>query len=205
MAKRSRLSRTVGTRRVRKTISVWCEGAVTEAEYLEALRSLPDIRRDASVEIVIESKGEGAVPITLVRAAATQKKRARVEDDETDEYWCVFDVEWPQHHPDLKPAIDLARANGIRVAISNPCFELWLILHHQEQNAFLDTAAAVRLRRDCDRQPGKGVSGVEYMTLRHAAEERAKRLDQIHIQNGTKFPHDNPSTGMHLLLATLRR
>ena len=31
-----------------------------------------------------------------------------------------------------------AGANGIRLAISNPCFELWLILHFQDHTAWLD-------------------------------------------------------------------
>ena len=29
----------------------------------------------------------------------------------------------------------MARDNGIRVAISNPCFELWLVLHYAQQTA----------------------------------------------------------------------
>jgi hypothetical protein len=49
-----------------------------------------------------------------------------------DEVWCVFDVD---EHPKLAEARDQANANGIQLAVSNPCFELWLLLHFQEHRA----------------------------------------------------------------------
>ena len=41
----------------------------------------------------------------------------------------------------------MAHGNGIRLAISNPCFELWGILHYQECNASLD-------RHECQKKLG---------------------------------------------------
>jgi hypothetical protein len=46
-----------------------------------------------------------------------------------DEVWCVLDVD---EHPKLHEARQLANARGIELAISNPCFELWLLLHFRE-------------------------------------------------------------------------
>lgn len=56
----------------------------------------------------------------------------------------------PGTHPGLTDAIEQARQNGIWLAISNPCFELWLVLHFQDQSAWLDSDGACRLRRELD-------------------------------------------------------
>ena len=104
--------------------------------------------------------------------AAAARSRALQEEGEIDEFWCVFDVEWPRNHPGLGEAIKQARENQIRLAVSNPCFELWLILHFQDHGGWLENNDARRLRR------------------RHRA-------------NGIDLPHNNPSSGMHLLLATI--
>jgi len=46
----------------------------------------------------------------------------------------VFDV---GEHPKLPEALDLARRHEIAVAISNPCIELWFLLHFERQMAFI--------------------------------------------------------------------
>src|SRR5580693_9982740 len=134
MARRDRvaggraLKRRVGIRRPRKTLLVFCEGERTEPEYLDALKRQPAVRDVAAVDLRVETGQGGSVPRTLVTMAATARSKALDEDSEIDEFWCVFDVEWPRNHPGLADAIQQARANGIQLAISNPCFELWLIL-----------------------------------------------------------------------------
>jgi hypothetical protein len=141
--------------------------------------------------------------MTLVDLAVNAKRVSETVSGEVDEYWCVFDVEQPLNHPDLLKAIDKARANGINLAVSNPCFELWLILHHQDCSTWLDNDAARRLRRTCDGSAGKGVSGADYMKSRHRASERAERLDARHQKTDVVVPHNNPSTGMYKLLASV--
>jgi len=126
------------------------------------------------------------------------------EEAEIDEFWCVFDVEWPLNHPSLKEAIERARKNDIRLAVSNPCFELWLILHFQDQRAWLDNDEARRLRRKLDGSDDKGLETAKYMLLTSAAARRAEALEQRHIKNGADFAKDNPSSGMHRLLAAIQ-
>ncbi len=64
--------------------------------------------------------------------------------------------EWPKNHPKLLDAVELAQARNIRLAISNPCFELWLILHHRDYSRFADTDVVQRESRLIDGRPGKG-------------------------------------------------
>ncbi|MCM6773381.1 RloB family protein [Nocardia sp. CDC159] len=175
---------------------IFCEGINTEHDYLRAVKNLPAVRANTSIRIELDP--EQGAPLTLVRRAVT-----RLQDSEIDECWCVFDVEWPQHHPHLRDAVQLARAHGIGLAVSNPCFELWLILHHREHNAFIDTASAERDSRRRDGRDGKHIEAAIYMPLRAVAARRAAVLAERHTRNGSTIPHDNPSSSMYELLSAL--
>ncbi|MGH3974491.1 MAG: RloB family protein [Pseudonocardiaceae bacterium] len=108
---------------------VFTEGRRSEPDYVNGLKKPPHIAEDVSLNL--ELRPEHGVPLTLVQLAVERNK-----DEEVDECWCIFDVEWPTSHPNLNAAISLAQNNGIELAISNPCFEVWLILHHQNFNKF---------------------------------------------------------------------
>jgi hypothetical protein len=204
MARRPKfLRRRVAQLRPRKTLLVFCEGARTEPEYLDALRRLPEVRNTAAVDIRIDRDTAGFKPVGLVRAAIAAREKALHEEGEVDEFWCVFDVEWPHTHPGLREAVAIAADHGIRLAISHPCFELWLALHFADQEAWLDNDSARRLRHRYDGQAGKGLDAVAYMPNREAAADRAARLERRHAKNGTRLPDNNPSSGMHLLIASV--
>jgi hypothetical protein len=210
MARRSRdadarpLRRRTGTRRPKKTLLVFCEGEKTEPQYLEALKRQPEIRDVAAVDLRIETGHGGAVPLTLVALAIDARNRAAAEEAEIDEFWCVFDVEWPRNHPGLSDAVRRARENEIHLAITNPCFELWLILHFNDHGAWLDNDAARRLRRGLDGSSDKSLEAAKYMPLVAAAARRAADLETRHQKNGAIFPDDNPSSGMHRLIASIQ-
>ena len=190
----------------RRTFLVFCEGERTEPDYLKALKQEPEVRDGASVEIRIADDPRGAVPYTLVSAAASSKSRSFEEADEIDEVWCLFDVEWPINHPRLDEAISLAEESGVQLAISNPCFELWLALHFKDRRKRLktDEAVSLRHRRDGTADTDKSVDGSIYMPRRNAATRRARYLSNMHEGNGTRFPNDNPSSGMFLFLDAIR-
>ena len=195
---RQSLSRRVGVRAPRKTLVVFCEGELTEPDYLGALRRLPEVRGQAAVEIRVMPH-DPSTPFALVRRASAERKKALREQAEIDEFWCLFDVEAPKSHPDLQRAFDLARNNSIRIAVSNPCFEAWLAMHFQTCTGWLSTAEADRLRRRLDGSRGKGVDGATYMPKRHDAAKRARLAHDRHSRNGTVPPVDNPSSTMFAL------
>ena len=124
-------------------------------------------------------------------------------DSEVDEVWCVFDVESPKKHYSLMEAVRLAEAKGIHLAISNPCFELWLALHFVDHTRHVDTAPACALRKKHDKTSGKGLDPSLYMPVRQLAAKRAQDLDAMHERNGCELPDNNPSSGMHRFLAAV--
>ncbi len=194
------LKRTTGTRQELTTFRIYAEGDSTEPEYIQMIKKLPAVVQAVAIDITIEAKG--MVPVTLVEHARTDKQSTR---DEIDQYWCVFDVESPQPHPNLDRATQIARDNDIHTAISNPCFELWLILHLKAQNAYLSTDDAVRLRRELDSSDGKHLDPAVYRPKLQEAMVRASRLRKRHENDGTDFPQDNPSSSFDLFVSTVMR
>ena len=182
---------------------MFCEGTRTEPDYVKALKLEPAVRESASVDFRIDLEASGAVPLTLVNAAAEARARSAQEQGEIDQVWCLFDVEWPRNYPDLPEARARAEASDVRLAISNPCFELWLALHFEDHTAWLDNDAAGKLRRKHDKSSGKGLDGSRYMPRRADAARRARALTAKHAGDGREFPKDNPSSGMYLLLEAI--
>src|SRR5688572_17963050 len=122
---------------------VVCEGAVTERAYLESLR-----RHFANRLVRIRFDDRGAVPLTLVERAIELRTQAEADAARTDdgflrydEVWCVFDVD---EHPNLDASRRLAIEAGIEIALSNPCFELWLLLHFVTHTAYVTRSEARR-------------------------------------------------------------
>jgi hypothetical protein len=184
---------------------IFCEGERTEPEYLHALKLLPAVRDVAAVDLRVRNRKGRSDPCTLVAMAATARRRAIEEEAEIDEFWCVFDVEWPRNHPGLIKAVEEAGQNAIEIAISNPCFELWLILHFQDHGAWLTSRGATRLRQRLDGASDKGLDAARYMQFVPEAGRRAALLDERHGRDHTRFPDNNPSSGMHLLVAAIWR
>ena len=115
-------------------ILVVTEGKVTEVSYLKALKVI--LKRSFELPSIPTDHGD---PLTLVELAKQKRtdlerdaKRTRDPKTRLDEVWCVFDRD-EHDKPRLSQAIDNARAASIKVAYSNPCFELWLLLHFRDQ------------------------------------------------------------------------
>ena len=188
-------------REPKRRILVICEGTVTEAGYFKELRSL---FRNSLVEIEIDD--EGGVPKTLVERAAARKRAAnrdaRRQRDEFLRYdmvWCVFDVD---EHPHLLDARQQARDNGIDLAVSNPCFELWALLHFQDQTAYLERGEA--RRRLKEHIPGYE-KALPFKRLHPAYAEAVRRAQNLaHRREEAQDSDGNPSTGVYRLTEIIR-
>jgi RloB-like protein len=186
----------------RPRVLIVVEG-MTEADYFALKRREEHLKL---VDIVLDS--EGGVPKTVVERAAERKKTAAREArrmrDATrlyDEVWCVFDVD---EHPNLAEAKIQARDNGISLAVSSPRFELWLLLHFQDQNATDHRHEIQRLCGSCIPRFEKRITESIYEVLagRYAdAVRRAIALDKWHGTRGTDG--ENPSTRVYRLTERL--
>lgn len=92
----------------------------------------------------------------------------------------------------------------MRIAISNPCIELWFLLHFQDQSAFVERQLVQSLSRrllGCD----KALSEPALESLREGfagAKQRAIALDAKHKGDGSA-PHSNPSSTVWSLVDSI--
>jgi hypothetical protein len=179
------------------------EGEVTETEYLEAVKRSRQMR---SVEVRIEHGNTD--PIGIVNEAKRIRDAAR-RAEPFDEVWCVFDVEaklTQQARPGLAEAIDAGGRTSIVCVISNPCFEIWLLWHRAEQNAWIASHAAQRRCIDlgiAEDARGKHLRDAKTLVANGygAAKVRAMGMEQIHDRNRTTRPRDrNPSSSVYKLI-----
>lgn len=175
-------------REPRLRLLVVCGGKRTEPDYF---RGLKGHLRNPAVQIRLKAKV--CAPRDLVEHA---RKIAPASGDEFDEVWCVVDSD----EFDLEPAIALATKLDVRLAVSNPCFELWLLLHHQDCTAPLCGAKAV-LRQLTKQVPGYQKNGLRFADFEPGladALRRAERLDPTGCNHGC-----DPSTGVWKLVSLI--
>lgn len=194
--KKKRGRRTRGKRIPSRTILIVCEGE-SESIYLNALKKELELR---TTSIKIEANA-GNHSATVKRAIKLRDKRAKdatVSDTLTpyDEIWCVFDVENPQNHQDdLTKAIQLA-GNQFQLAISNPCFEVWYLLHFSKGHYFRDGQHA---KQALKKQIPNYNETTNLFPKLYPKTPVAMRNAVLRLrQRDTQFP--NPSTYIHKLL-----
>ena len=180
-----------------RRIAVFTEGKKTEPGYLSHW-----YRAHRDRVLVVISCGLGA-PMTVVDRAV-EKKRYEAKEARrgrgraSDEYWCVIDVD---QHPNLGPAVEKAIANGISVAVSNPCVELWFILHFQDQAAEIGRNRVQAISKEllkCDKTlDEQALLALDERFLE--ARAKAKALDAKHLGDG-RPPRSNPSSGVWKLI-----
>lgn len=150
------------------------------------------------------------VPTELVRAAAKHRARAPFTHEDGsapyDEVWCVMDVEAPVAHPDFDGALRTARAEGLSVALSNPCFELWLLLHFREVRGYSTSEAAQRLlerHSECGYRADR--KHLEYSVLRPPRPDAAVRAEALRAAAPPGRPgrRANPWTDVDVLVEGL--
>lgn len=183
----------------RPIVLIVCEGEETEKQYFEKFAL-----HNKNARIRVEVADETGVPFSLVEFAKRFKretdKRAKRQKDENisyDSVWCVFDVD---EHPRIPDAKVMAAAHGINLAISNPCFELWLILHLRESPGMQHRHDMQDLLETLDPNYDKDVKHVDfprYVPGYEQALRRARRLDALADQVGT--PGHNPTTNVYEL------
>jgi RloB-like protein len=189
------------SRQPKVRILVVCEGKKTEPLYLRQFQ-----HHVRNPRVHVEPVGPAGVPRTVVetaidlrRQAEDEAKRQRDENLLWDEVWAVFDMD---DHPHVAEAKQLATANGIRLAVSNPCFELWALLHFVDHQAHIERD---KLRATLQQHLLGYDKELVFVKLHPGydnAVRRARELDDAAERAGR--PGRNPTTGVHLLTEIIR-
>ena len=115
-------------RKLKPKLLIYCEGEKTEPNYIRNFINTlnTDINKNKLVVIV---PCEETTPKSLVDRIKRDMKKG--ETLPGDELWVVYDRECTTKYSEELhcSSYEKATKNGIRVAISNVCFEQWLLLH----------------------------------------------------------------------------
>jgi hypothetical protein len=201
----SKFSRSFKLRVVGKKFIIICEGK-SEYNYFQSVRASMEL---PVIQIQIANPGASdprSIVNEAIRIRRVNHQEGRWADE--DSAWAVYDGdEHIQNDPNnWNDAKQLADANKINLAVSNPSFELWLLLHYQDQFSNLHRARAVTaLKRHLNGKYAKGDvifpdPLLEPRKIQAAA--RAQRLAEQITRNGLDR-QANPSTGIYRLVENL--
>lgn len=201
-------------RKIKPVILIVTEGSQTEPKYFEHFRN-----RQTNIDIrVIGSRTSGGETdyLSLIRKAVEYQNKNQISVSTGDAIWVVADGDVNYNNPDpinakdslLSKARKLADTKGIHIALSNPCFEFWYLLHFQYTTKFLTDYPAVK-NALIGYLPDYEKSGDVYAQLSEhtsAAIQNAKHVEQYHLQNGCNQPFGiavNPFTEIYRLVESL--
>ena len=136
---RQALVREGGFRNAEKFYILSYEGKVSEKKYFNDLRNSKMFNDSGEIEIIPLKKknGTGTNPLDVKKLLKEAKDEYNFR--KTDEFWLIIDKDhWEkEHHIDFnKLAKDCKAEHNFFLALSNPCFEIWLIMHLKDINGF---------------------------------------------------------------------
>ncbi|ODS35603.1 MAG: hypothetical protein A7316_03540 [Candidatus Altiarchaeales archaeon WOR_SM1_86-2] len=186
----------------RRFVVIVCEGAKTETQYFNGFNE-----RNSGVKIVpLYENCNG--PKSIVESAEKQIDKYDLNLDEGDGLWCAFDVD-ENTNDMIAYAVKIADENNIRIALSNPCIELWFLLHYPwSYNWTLTRKEAFKELKGFIKDYDKNYPEI-YSMLKDklpTAIENAKKLDRIHEKNNIKLisVESTPSSQVFKLIESIQ-
>ena len=178
MGRKIRLSK---EKQMKPNFFVFCEGK-TEIAYIKFLRSLYRVPIQ-----VIPKKGKS----NISKDDIENSKRDYVTTNQ-DKTFLMFDL-------DVAGVLEhLQKIPDAELLVSNPCVELWFLLHYQEQKSKLTSKKCIQKLQSFTKDYKKGVLSEEEKNVlaanRDVAIKRAKLLEKF----------ENPSTTIYRLLEMLK-
>jgi hypothetical protein len=173
-------------RRDARLFVIATEGAVTEKQYFSLFQS-----SRVKIEILAAGDNKSAPEYVLKRLDVF---REQYDLNEEDMLWLVIDVDrWGDKK--LSTVCRAAKQKSFSLAVSNPCFEVWLCLHFLEELDPRDKTCRhfeQRLKNILDEYNKSNLDISQYEPQVSAAIERAKKLHPEPQQN---WP---PTIGTHV-------
>lgn len=124
------LKRAVEKRPPKKKFVIFTEGQNTEPSYFRELK-----RFLSGTLIDVEIVEAAGVPLTIAKKACalaksmSSRSARRSSFGQEDKVWAVFDRD---EHPGVDDAKQQCANANVGVGFSDPCFEIWLILHYSD-------------------------------------------------------------------------
>lgn len=140
------LRRRPSYRHLRDRILIVCEGVKTEPQYFEYLRK----ELCLGSLVVVAGKECGSTPTDVLNHCL--KRIYSDKENQFNQAWCIIDVEAPTPHSSLDQVYQKIRDfkpkkgyhTELILALSNPCFEYWYILHFKKTSRSFQSSDEVK-------------------------------------------------------------
>lgn len=194
-------SRRAARMKPRKLILVMVEGKTEECYF-----NLLNDKLKASEVTVKCYQAEHSTPDAVIKSAMEFKAPRNLKYDQR---WVVYDAD-VLTGKQIQRALEQARQGHLQSAISNPCFEYWLLLHHECCTpAFNSSDQCIGRLQERDTTYRKGTFNALASYLEASrimtAITHAQRVMRDHRLAGNNDPHPHPSTTVHLLIEAILR
>ncbi|AFZ44275.1 putative abortive phage resistance protein [Halothece sp. PCC 7418] len=193
MAKQQRpFTRKSKKRKINKVYLIATEGEKTEEIYFNIFKN-PEYRKNVQIKILRTKKGDSS-PQAVLKRLQNEANKKNLDPKLGDELWVVIDHD--AIHPDghtkeqLQEIIDQCnKRENYFCAISNPSFELWLLLHQETPKTPPQTKLCEKeLTKLLEKEYDKGNYDVSKLKPHiQDAINHAKKLDinELPTQTGT--------------------
>jgi hypothetical protein len=180
---------------------LFCEGKNTEPDYFQAVAKKYD---QALIELVFQNVGTDAKTISNNAIQKYSEIKSCKSLSENDKVWVVFDRDANEN---VINCVNNCKKKRVGVAFSNPCFELWLILHFEDFDKPLDRhkvqSHLEKLIAGYDRKKGKTANWDQIMEFVEVAENRAEKQMANRISEGGNIMTP-PNTTVYKLTLEIR-
>lgn len=196
--KATKRSRDGKKRREKKLIVVAAEGEnKTELTYLKEFN-----RRQKEYRI-IPAKGNNTDPENLIEDAKKSAIRESLDFSFGDRAIAVFDTDVGKEQC-IRKAVEKAKRENVEVYLSNPCFEVWLLLHFKySTKSYYSSAEVVDDLRNVWKDFEKNMSSFGCLEdcIKQAI-ENAEKLEKYNLEMHLKRDTVtfNPGTDVHKLI-----
>lgn len=171
------------SRKAKKIILIGAEGKnQTERKYFKAFNQVQSEYK------IMAGKGNNTDPVGVVEDLLKSAKQEELDLKDGDMLACFIDVDFKKgRDQELRAAMKLARQNNISVFLSNPCFEIWYLLHFRYSTKLYGSNEEVIKELGCyisDYSKSKDV----YNLIENKIDQallNTKRLESYHLENGT--------------------
>lgn len=171
------------SRKTKKIILIGAEGKnQTERKYFKAFNQVQSEYK------IMAGKGNNTDPVGVVEDLLKSAKQEELDLKDGDILACFIDVDFKNgRDQELRAAMKLARQNNISVFLSNPCFEIWYLLHFRYSTKLYGSNEEIIKELSSyisDYSKSKDVYDVIENKIDQAL-LNTKRLESYHLENGT--------------------
>lgn len=155
---------------------------------------------------IVFADGNSTDPEGIVKDAINSMSKKGVSIKDGDIVYAVFDTDYGKEKQ-IRDARRIANMKGFEIILSNPCFEIWLLLHFRfSTKAYRNNDEILRDLQSYWPEYRKGIRSFEDIVKDSAvAISRAKKLEDYHkkTNNTQKTEELNPFTDVFRVVKAL--